>query len=125
MEVDTVITNVCTQLFTKPEFVQSFLTEYANLMNMASERIISLEQEVKDKNFKIQFLEKSKNSLIERNLALEQYAPKHGSCCTCQVCGKHYDDCRCDERTLHEEIGALKFQLKQVQEKLDKYEDYR
>jgi len=22
--------------------------------------------------------------------------PTHGPCCTCQICGEHHDDCRCD-----------------------------
>ena len=24
------------------------------------------------------------------------HKPGHGSCCTCQSCGEHYDDCNCD-----------------------------
>ena len=30
--------------------------------------------------------------------------PGHGPCCTCQRCGRHYDDCRCD---LDDTVDAL------------------
>ena len=31
---------------------------------------------------------------LEARLA-DLHRPTHGPCCTCQRCGKHYDDCRC------------------------------
>ena len=27
---------------------------------------------------------------------VEPIKPTHGSCCTCQTCGRNYDDCVCD-----------------------------
>lgn len=32
---------------------------------------------------------------------IERQTPAHGSCCTCQECGRHYDDCVCE----HNEIS--------------------
>jgi len=43
---------------------------------------------------------------IER---LKRLVPTHGNCCTCQQCGKHHDDCRCD----FDEVLAQRDQLRQ------------
>jgi hypothetical protein len=62
-------------------------------------------------------LENELNELKEWAKKASQYLPKHGPCCTCQVCGKHYDDCRCTEDELHQEIDKLKQQLEHSQDK--------
>ncbi len=32
--------------------------------------------------------------------------PTHGPCCTCQRCGKNYDDCRCDLDEVVDELAS-------------------
>lgn len=34
--------------------------------------------------------------------------PTHGSCCTCQGCGLHHDECRCDLEEVCDELDQLK-----------------
>ena len=34
--------------------------------------------------------------------------PGHGPCCTCQRCGKNYDDCRCSLDDVGQESGQFK-----------------
>lgn len=41
--------------------------------------------------------------------------PTHGNCCTCQRCGVHHDDCRCDLDELCDEMEQLKQQLAAAQ----------
>jgi hypothetical protein len=36
---------------------------------------------------------------------------RHGACCTCQRCGKFYDECRCDLDEVVDENEALKAKL--------------
>ena len=44
------------------------------------------------------------------------HRPTHGPCCTCQACGKPYDECRCDIDDLADELAALRAALKQGRE---------
>ena len=44
------------------------------------------------------------------------HRPTHGPCCTCQTCGKPYDECRCDIDDLADELAALRAALKQGRE---------
>jgi len=34
--------------------------------------------------------------------------PTHGNCCTCQACGLHHDDCRCDLDDVADELSQAK-----------------
>ncbi len=36
------------------------------------------------------------------------HRPTHGPCCTCQACGKPYDECRCDIDDLADELAKLR-----------------
>lgn len=38
--------------------------------------------------------------------------PGHGPCCTCQTCGKNYDDCRCDLEDAADRIAELEAGLR-------------
>jgi len=38
--------------------------------------------------------------------------PSHGSCCTCQVCGYHHDDCNCSAREIVKGIAQAKSELR-------------
>lgn len=43
--------------------------------------------------------------LVGRDLTIKpNITPTHGSCCTCQKCGYHYDDCNCEARELVKNI---------------------
>jgi len=44
------------------------------------------------------------------------HRPTHGPCCTCQACGKPYDECRCDIDDLADELAALRAALTQGRE---------
>ena len=35
--------------------------------------------------------------VLETFMGFERIKPGHGSCCTCQHCGHHYDDCWCTD----------------------------
>lgn len=37
--------------------------------------------------------------------------PKHGTCCHCQACGLHYDECRCSLDEVVDERNALASRL--------------
>jgi hypothetical protein len=37
--------------------------------------------------------------------------PTHGTCCTCQGCGLHYDDCKCTEEEIEDLIATLRADL--------------
>jgi hypothetical protein len=45
--------------------------------------------------------------------------PTHGPCCTCQGCGQHYDDCRCDLDVVADELEQAKRQLAKANEQLE------
>lgn len=40
--------------------------------------------------------------------------PKHGSCCTCQICGYHYDDCNCRIREAIKEIDQATDRIMEI-----------
>ena len=44
------------------------------------------------------------------------HRPTHGPCCTCQACGKPYDECRCDIDDLADELAALRVRVTKVKE---------
>ena len=37
--------------------------------------------------------------------------PAHGPCCTCQACGLHYDDCRCDLDDIADDLKEKEYVL--------------
>ena len=37
----------------------------------------------------------------------DRIKPGHGSCCTCQTCGRHYDDCVCTSNEIVEALNKL------------------
>ncbi len=41
--------------------------------------------------------------------------PTHGPCCTCQACGQHYDDCRCDLDEVGDELTQTKSNLQKLE----------
>ena len=45
--------------------------------------------------------------------------PTHGPCCTCQRCGQHYDDCRCDLDEAADEIASLKADVERLTKERD------
>ncbi len=46
--------------------------------------------------------------------------PTHGPCCTCQRCGQHYDDCRCDLDEVVDELEQTKSNLQKLVEVVEK-----
>lgn len=42
----------------------------------------------------------------------------HGPCCTCQRCGKHYDDCRCDLDDVVDALDAAKKRIAELERAL-------
>ena len=51
--------------------------------------------------------------------------PTHGSCCTCQACGKDYDSCRCDLDELADELSEARTALAAAREAKDGAYDER
>lgn len=45
--------------------------------------------------------------------------PGHGPCCTCQRCGRHYDECRCDLDDFLDEKEMLEAENKELAKKLE------
>ena len=43
---------------------------------------------------------------------LERTTPGHGSCCTCQTCGRHYDGCVCYSNGLLKAINKAFEEIK-------------
>ena len=41
--------------------------------------------------------------------------PTHGPCCTCQACGLHYDDCRCDLDEVADALALAKKRIKELE----------
>jgi len=41
---------------------------------------------------------------IEHVVPQEAEKPGHGTCCTCQTCGRPYDECVCDENRIIEAV---------------------
>lgn len=41
----------------------------------------------------------------------DRQKPSHGSCCTCQTCGRGYDDCVCDSNRRWQEWNGIKAEL--------------
>ncbi len=41
--------------------------------------------------------------------------PTHGPCCTCQRCGQHYDDCRCDLDEIVDQLQQAESRLKETE----------
>ena len=37
----------------------------------------------------------------------DRIKPGHGSCCTCQECGRHYDDCVCTSNEIVKTLTRL------------------
>ena len=53
-----------------------------------------------------------KKLLCEENLKIKpNIRPGHGPCCTCQVCGYHYDECNCRVREIIKNIAQAKKEL--------------
>lgn len=57
---------------------------------------------------------------------VERQKPRHGSCCTCQDCGFHHDDCRCqlnDHNTvwpkLRADLVALSGEVERLREAIE------
>lgn len=44
--------------------------------------------------------------------------PRHGMCCTRQLCGKHYDDCRCLADDLNDELEKMMRERDRLREAL-------
>lgn len=44
--------------------------------------------------------------------------PTHGPCCTCQRCGKFYDDCRCDLDAVVDDLVKAEARMKGLEEAL-------
>lgn len=44
--------------------------------------------------------------------------PTHGPCCTCQGCGLHHDECRCDLDEVCDELDQLKAENQALKEEL-------
>jgi len=73
-------------------------------------------------------IEELEKELRKKNEPLRRghIKPGHGPCCTCQRCGKHYDDCRCDLDDLDDEIDVANTtisKLEKIIEKLPKTKD--
>jgi len=45
--------------------------------------------------------------------------PTHGSCCTCQTCGYHYDDCVCSRREWIKKIDQAIVELDALELTID------
>lgn len=43
---------------------------------------------------------------LVKDAKVDKIKPGHGTCCTCQVCGYHYDDCMCTDNV---EIEACEY----------------
>lgn len=48
-----------------------------------------------------------KEGYLLSNRILPTTKPNHGSCCCCQDCGHHYDDCVCEHNNLLSKILEL------------------
>ena len=49
---------------------------------------------------------------------------RHGSCCTCQACGKDYDDCRCDLDDVAEKLDAARARIVELEESQKKLRSF-
>lgn len=81
--------------------------------NKAEERIKKLE--IVDTKHGIKLvdrLEEAEERVKELGVEVQKWqrirTPTHGPCCTCQVCGQHYDDCRCDLDEVGDELEQTK-----------------
>lgn len=50
--------------------------------------------------------------------------PTHGTCCTCQGCGLHYDECRCDLDEVVDELDKLKADNQALRARLSRTTTY-
>ncbi|HSW65450.1 MAG TPA: DNA translocase FtsK [Dissulfurispiraceae bacterium] len=50
--------------------------------------------------------------------------PAHGSCCTCQKCGEHYDDCRCDLDEVADELTQARAEIAALRAALKPFADF-
>lgn len=41
--------------------------------------------------------------------------PTHGSCCACQQCGQHYDECRCDLDEVADDLQLAQSRVKELE----------
>lgn len=44
--------------------------------------------------------------------------PRHGPCCTCQLCGKHHEDCRCLADDLNDALEEMTRERDRLREAL-------
>ncbi len=45
---------------------------------------------------------------------IDPVKPLHGSCCTCQDCGQHVDDCVCESNTIVTALEKFKSKIRVV-----------
>lgn len=45
--------------------------------------------------------------ILKGDKIFENEKPTHGTCCTCQECGRNYDDCVCESNKILTEINKI------------------